>query len=263
MKEKMIFLDIDGTLLDSGEIVYPSTREAIRRAYANGHKLFLCTGRQRCFVDSQILDMGLMEGVFAAGANIICDGKMIFHSSFEERTCKKTVELLLESNSIFALETVEGAFIHGNMTPEYKKLIARLLKTKTAFPEELPDSMKQVDKIVVFQSDYSYEELQKKLRGDFQVVPMSYRFLGYGAEIMQIALNKASGIQKLLAHYSWQQEDTIGVGDGANDIEMLEYCNISVAMGNAEDNVKEKATFVTEHIAKDGIYHAFEKLRII
>ena len=44
---------------------------------------------------------------------------------------------------------------------------------------------------------------------------------------------------------------------------MLEYCNISVAMGNAEDNVKEKATFVTEHIAKDGIYHAFEKLRII
>ncbi len=263
MKEKMIFLDIDGTLLDGGEIVYPSTREAIKRAYANGHKLFLCTGRQQCFVDSQILDMGLLEGVFAAGANVICDGKMIFHSSFEETLCKKTVELLLNSNSIFALETVEGAFIHGNMTPEYKEKVGRLLKTKAAFPDELPASMNQVDKIVVFQSDYSIEELEKKLGGDFQLVPMSYRFLGYGGEIMQTSLNKASGIQKILDHYNLRQEDTIGVGDGANDIEMLEFCNISVAMGNAVEKVKEKATFVTEHIAKDGIYHAFDKLRLI
>lgn len=262
-KEKLVFLDIDGTLLDHGGIVYPSTREAIERARRNGHRLFLCTGRQRCFVDPQILGMGLTEGVFSAGANVICEENMIFHRSFEEEYYKKAVEVLLAGNSIFCLETVEGALVYGEMQTEYSELISMLLKMNFIFLKELPPSMSQVDKIVVFHSEYSPEQLAAKLGEEFQVVSMSYSFLGEGAEIMQASLNKASGIQKVLEYYHRQQSDTIGIGDGANDLEMFDFCGISVAMGNAVSQIKERADFITADIKKDGLYLAFEKLGLI
>ena len=77
MKQKLIFLDIDGTLLPPGEMLIPqSTVEALRKAHANGHKLFLCTGRN-LRMTQPLLDYGFDGAVCSAGGYVFCGDKVL------------------------------------------------------------------------------------------------------------------------------------------------------------------------------------------
>ena len=76
-------------------------------------------------------------------------------------------------------------------------------------------------------------------------------------------ISKATGIQKVLDHYHLDQDDTYAFGDGENDLEMIEFCRVGVAMGNACDELKEIAEYVTDSVNDDGIYHAFKHYHLI
>lgn len=77
MKQKLIFLDIDGTLLPPGEMLIPqSTVEALHKAHANGHKLFLCTGRN-LRMTQPLLDYGFDGAVCSAGGYVFCGDKVL------------------------------------------------------------------------------------------------------------------------------------------------------------------------------------------
>ena len=81
MKQKLIFLDIDGTLLPPGEMLIPqSTVEALHKAHANGHKLFLCTGRN-LRMTQPLLDYGFDGAVCSAGGYVFCGDKVLVHEN--------------------------------------------------------------------------------------------------------------------------------------------------------------------------------------
>lgn len=75
--------------------------------------------------------------------------------------------------------------------------------------------------------------------------------------------SKAAGIGAILCHFGIAAEETIAFGDGGNDIEMLEYCGTGVAMGNASDEVKSHADYVTTSVDEEGIEQALTALGII
>ena len=78
-QKKVVFLDVDGTMVnDRGEIP-ESTKEAVRRAKANGHKMVVCTGRSRFQIYDELLELGFSGIVGAAGVFVIADGKEIYH----------------------------------------------------------------------------------------------------------------------------------------------------------------------------------------
>ena len=80
---------------------------------------------------------------------------------------------------------------------------------------------------------------------------------------MNASNSKASGIECMIRHFGIAREECIGFGDGGNDIEMLDYCGIGVAMGNAADEVKRHADFVTTSVDEEGIEYALKSLQII
>ena len=82
MKQKLIFLDIDGTLLPPGEMLIPqSTVEALHKAHANGHKLFLCTGRN-LRMTQPLLDYGFDGAVCSAGGYVFCGDKVLVRPAY-------------------------------------------------------------------------------------------------------------------------------------------------------------------------------------
>ena len=80
---------------------------------------------------------------------------------------------------------------------------------------------------------------------------------------MQKGITKATGIQKVLDFYGADVKDAIGIGDGANDIEMLKFCGTGIAMGNADERAKAAADIITDDIDKDGLYNAFKRMGLI
>ena len=83
------------------------------------------------------------------------------------------------------------------------------------------------------------------------------------SDLVNAANSKAAGIESILRHFGLKREECIAFGDGGNDIEMLDYCGIGVAMGNASDEVKQHADFVTTPVDDEGIEHALTSLAII
>ena len=75
-------------------------------------------------------------------------------------------------------------------------------------------------------------------------------------------LNKATAVRFMLDHLGKTSDDAISFGDSKYDLPMFECCKVNVAMGNGSDEIKAVATFVTDSIFDDGIYHAFEKLNL-
>ena len=74
---------------------------------------------------------------------------------------------------------------------------------------------------------------------------------------------KTAGIESVLKHYGIKQEEIMAFGDAENDIEMLQYAKIGVAMGNADDEVKEAADYVTDTVDSDGIYKALKYYEVL
>ena len=83
------------------------------------------------------------------------------------------------------------------------------------------------------------------------------------AEVTNASITKATGIQRVLDYYGAAKEDSIGIGDSENDIPMIEYCGLGIAMGNAMEPVKKKADWVTTPILEDGILNAFKYAGVI
>ena len=86
------------------------------------------------------------------------------------------------------------------------------------------------------------------------------RWHPYFTDIVSFDNSKARGMEAICHHYGIRQEETIAVGDGANDIEMLDWANIGIAMGNADEKVKKHADLITTGVDNEGIENAVNKL---
>ena len=116
----------------------------------------------------------------------------------------------------------------------------------------------QITKCLVSGKEQCLEKLERKLQSYFGNQLSIYRSEPFFLEIMPANVNKAQALEKLLKYLKYNRKMLIACGDGLNDISMIEYAGIGVAMGNAQDIVKEKADFITKSNAEDGVANAID-----
>lgn len=269
-------MDIDGTLF-SPEIggTPASSLKAIELSKQAGHQVFLCTGRSLAGA-TKYLHYPVDGFIFGAGACVYAHGKRIYDHPLSKGQLSHLMISLQELSIPFMLEAAAGVygdeqgFVHiVDYYSSYSKdedlrneiTLANNLYTLDQFtPEE------KVYKICTFVDDLAkLEPLKSRLEAPFVLTlsaqePNRNRYI---VEITNGKETKATGIEKVIEYLGLSQEDTVGIGDSANDIPMLDYCGISVAMGNGSKEAKEHADFVTKDILEDGIYHAFEKYQLL
>ena len=121
MNRKLIFLDIDGTLLPPGEMLIPdSTLQALRAARANGHKLFLCTGRN-LRMTAPLLEYGCFDGaICSAGGYVLCDGQVLVDLPMEPEQCSGLSAVLEQHGVDYTLESRDDTFAGPKMTARWK-----------------------------------------------------------------------------------------------------------------------------------------------
>ena len=271
----LVFLDVDGTLYSPTIGDIPSSAlEAIKIARQNGHKVFLCTGRGIASA-SLYINLDIDGFVFMMGSLVYVEKKRIFSYPMQEDDVQKMIAISKELNIGYIAEGSAGAYIDPiayNLNVDYfrgnttdPKAIKILMQNNGFYPTDYRDERDPIYKMVFYgQRPDHLQDLYEHIPHSCRMIEEFYDHFPYGlGEMFPKEVNKATGIQKVIEHYDLTRDDAIAIGDNTNDIDSIEYCGIGVAMGNAVEELKEKADYVTTDILDDGIWNAFKDLGLL
>ena len=273
---KVIFLDIDGTLVDYENRLPSSAARAVRQARANGHRVYVCTGRSKAEVYPWLWDIGLDGMIGGNGSYVEDHGQVIFHQTLTPDQCRRVVDWLhsrglefyLESNSgLFASENFETAALPAAQLYSKRKGGSDEITVRTAFPDMIyggelyRDDLNKVSYILGSYQDFldTRREFPDMQNGTWGGAGETALFGDLGVK----DITKANAIEKLLEHLGAKREDTVAFGDAKIDIPMLEYCAVGVAMGSGGEEIKSMADYITDDVDKDGLFKGFEHLGLI
>ncbi|MGE9213485.1 Cof-type HAD-IIB family hydrolase [Exiguobacterium aurantiacum] len=256
-----------------------SAKEAVRQARQNGHLVFLSTGRSKAELFSDILDVGFDGIIGAAEGYIELEEEVLYHQQVSVDDLSHLISFFTEHGIDFYLESNDGLLAGGNAkarvatmidelmanNPEASATIERGLKPfHDAMMEGVDLVRPDVNKISFLGSSVPLDVIEQEFASRFTVIPSTVAVFGANSGELSIpGVNKATAIATLLEHLGLERAQTFAYGDGLNDIEMLEYVEVGVAMGNAKPEVKRVADDVTDAYDQDGLANSFKKYRLI
>jgi Cof subfamily protein (haloacid dehalogenase superfamily) len=277
---RIAFLDVDGTIIDGGETIAPSTIEAVRTARANGHLVYLSTGRASVEIYSSIRDIGFDGAVSAGGGFAEIGDELVISRTMPEEAVARMVDFYETSGYDFYLQSFDELYpspgVRGRFAAYLEDDQERRGEPRTdltsvtdagehpmlkKFGHVRPLSYTGIAKSVFLASDMSaYDRVSEALRGEFHVITGTIPHMGRGSgEVTLDGVNKGSTILQLLDRLGVDASSSIGIGDSTNDIEMLQVCGVGIAMGNAADAVKAHADETTTSVLDDGVWNAFRR----
>lgn len=272
MDKKVVFLDIDGTLCDRSGKIPDSALEALHRASANGHQMVLCSGRCKVQIFPFLNPADYQGVVSVAGSCVTCGDHVVYQKVMEREPLRKMVRFFQDHDMPYFLQSEEAIYSDPHSASEMHDAFMEIGRSEedvknifsTLTVVDSPEEQKGVEKALYYRCNVTAEELDAALDHQFTIQDSSYKVTRFcDGEITCRGITKAAGMQHYLDYVGVPRQDSIGIGDGPNDFEMLDYAGIGVAMGNGVPALKEKADYVTTDIHHDGIYHAFRHLGLI
>ncbi len=278
--KKIVFLDVDGTLIDYEAKMPESAGKAVDLARANGHLVYICTGCSKAEIEQrQLCDLDGMIG--GNGAYVEDHGEVVMHQGLSKEDVKHIVDWCNERHLGFYLEANSGMYCNDYMLEQGPKVMVKYAMGKGA-PEDAAKASAEgfvggfthlsgedlyredVNKISFILSDYQ-DHLDSKTEFPNLV---ANTWGGKGEEALfgdlgPTGITKKHAIDVLLKHLGRDASDTIAFGDAKIDISMFELCGFSVAMGNAGPECKAAADYITTDVNEDGLWNAFKHLNLI
>ncbi len=274
MNSKVLFIDVDGTLVGKKNAVPESARKAIELARAKGHKVYICTGRSKAEISDDIKACQLNGMIGGNGGYVEDDGEVIFHKVLSAEETKKIVDWLYAKDLGFYLEANSGLYgSHGYL----EKVKARYPKGTDLTGFEVFVSQ-MVDTSSYKKEDYYRDDLAKisyllNTRQDSDECKAAFPELKHNiwavgspmehGDVGVKGIDKKHAVEVLLKHLGVSIEDTIAFGDETVDIPMFEATGYGVAMGGASDDLKKVADYITTDTDDNGLYNAFKHLNLI
>ena len=258
MKPKAIFFDIDGTLVSFKTHSIPaSAKTAINRLREMGIKVFISTGRAFCDINN--LEDIEFDGYISANGAYCVDskGKIIAQHRLSKESLDRLAVYMEEKPFPCEFMTDKGNFI--NCVNDFVLTISQLV--------DLPiPPVKPVLEIIendVFQLG-AFVDVEEETELLTRVLTdcVAGRWHPVFADITVKNCSKATGMEEFMKYFGIEKERTMAFGDGGNDISMLKHAAIGVAMGNANDEVKAAADYVTDSVDDDGIFNALKYFNI-
>lgn len=277
--QKIIFIDIDGTLVNDHGIIPDSAKQAVRQARENGHLVFICTGRSKAELFPEILEVGFDGIIGAAGGYIEIDEEVLLHERVSTEDVEHLVAYFDEHGIDYYLESNGGLFASKNCKAHIRKIIDNFIMENPHAREEVEKGLQpfhdcliegenpirdDINKISFLGSDVPISEISREFEAKFTVISSTVPIFGENSgELSVPGIHKATAIEILINHLKIDKQNTFAYGDGLNDLEMLEYVQYGIAMGNAKEPVKLAADDITDTHDEHGIYNSFKKYGLL
>lgn len=254
---KAAFFDVDGTLYShTKQETCESTMKALQLLKEKGIKIFLATGRHLKQLEKFPVSAVAFDGYVTLNGQICTDSdkNLIFGSPIRGADAQYLLDIF--ENKKRPLMIVEQDRMYINFIDEQVKKVQAVVSTGLPQIDEYRGA--EIYQFIGYVTKAEEEEFAKMIP-NCKIA----RWFEYGIDIISKFGGKVTGIRKMLEAYGLTREEIIAFGDGENDIEMLKFAGIGVAMGNAGDIVKERADYVTAHIDDDGVAKALKHFGLI
>jgi len=236
---------------------------AVRAARAAGHKVFLCTGRPVSALPHSLTGAGFDGYVCAAGAYAEIDGRTIADVNFEPEAAAALFALLDEHEVLYIIENSRELLLRRGAAHLMTRALGAYGGENAELRIEIVDDLQGVPvaKLICFGGDRALVDIIAPLGAAVAVVPNSIPDLGAGAgEVYQSRINKALGIRAVIEELGMTRDDVVAFGDGLNDLEMLEFAGLAVAIEGSDPRVLALADRVIPGPERAGLAGAFAEL---
>lgn len=257
MCKKFIVFDIDGTLLTTEMKFLDSTKQALISLKEKGHEIVIATGRDFTSAKSIVDEIEVDTYVLCNGSAGYVRHELAHEVTLSKKSIMKLINIATENNDQIVFQSSNGLKRHFEVTGE------SLTKAYESLGWSIPDFDEmywEQNSIIQAMLFCKPEDLQKYDINEFRYVSWHNKF---GLDVIPKEGSKANTILKIAEENGFKREDIIFFGDGMNDIELMELSGIGVAMGNAENEVKEKADLITDSCNEHGIYNALKNMSLI
>ncbi|PLT28030.1 Cof-type HAD-IIB family hydrolase [Peribacillus deserti] len=255
--KKIVFFDIDGTILDHDKKIPDSTREAIKSLQENGVYVAIATGRAPFMFDYIREELDIDTYVSFNGQYVVFENEVIVRNPLHTEELGRLHEAAEKSGHslVFMNEkTMKASKNHSRFIKE------SLSSLNFPHPEGDPDFYKVHE---IYQTLLFCEVQDEMFYHQNHSIFKYIRWHELAVDVLPKGASKAEGIKSLMDRIGFKLEDVYAFGDGLNDIEMLGAVGHGVAMGNAIEEVKRHAAHVTSDVAEDGIYKGLKKLKLL
>lgn len=265
MKYKMIVLDLDGTLTNSKKKITPKTKQALMKAQQNGVRIVLASGRPTYGITALADELELEKFggyilAFNGGKITDCATKEIV---YEQMLDERLVPYLYNAaiNSGMAILTYQGEGIAATRSnDEYVQHEAFINKMPVVqYDDFLNQLVYPINKCLIVGNPVPLHQLELKIAKEMEGKMSVYRSADFFLECVPLGIDKAQSLSRLINKLGIAREEIIACGDGYNDLSMIQFAGLGVAMENAAEEVKANADFITLSNEEDGVAHVVEK----
>lgn len=269
MSYKLICIDMDGTLLNSNNEISKRNLEAIKKASEMGVQVAISTGRLFVSANYYADLIGVKTPIIASNGAYIRDkntDKVIYRSLLGYENCKKLMEVIKKYdmyphfntyNSIITEKLVHSSKFYSKMNeslPQDRRINIVITQNWTESLKEYGD---EILKCIIIDKDYEKLKLAKEelSKEELEVVSSFTNNI----EVMSKGVSKGNAVGVLAKQYNISKEEVMCIGDSENDLSMIKFAGMGVAMGNGNELIKENSDYITDTNNEDGVAKAIEK----
>jgi Cof subfamily protein (haloacid dehalogenase superfamily) len=259
MDIRLIALDLDGTLLTEDHRLTPATEAAIAVARGQGYHITLATNRMEASARLFAERLSLTEPIISYGGALMrsLDGAPpLLDLRIGRETARAALQAIEDDDEVFRFVYQDG-HVYTDRETWYSVRYGQILGVQVHLADSLESILEAEPTAVVFRTPPEKaptitERLSRAVDGQARLL----QSLPFYIEVLPTEASKGQALQALLDHYSLGPENCIAIGDGINDLEMINLAGLGVAVANADERLKEAADHVTANPRDRGVFEA-------
>lgn len=259
-KYKLIAIDIDGTLVNEKKIISPITKESILKAHEKGVQIVIATGRSypaaAQFYNQFNFNIPL----------ILYNGSCVRNSKSDDIILNKTFNTTLAKTIFGIINKHKGVCclwknneLYFNFSGEYAQMYEKITSIKPTIIENVDEfDVSDIYKFIWFDMPENFANIKSNILANINGINY-FTSQKYMLEIVPMGVSKGDSLKFLTDSFGIKREEVIAIGDDENDISMIEFAGLGVAMANAKEIVKTYADYITDSNEKNGVAKVINK----
>ncbi len=270
MTIKLIALDLDGTTLNDDRVISKANRQALEEAASKGTNVVIATGRAFSALPEDVFQIKGIQYVLTSNGAVITDlrtDQVIYENCIAPAAVEKAVALLRQHDFMIEAFTGGGAYIEKSVYDHIREMrlsfrhVDYVLTTRQPIEglyDFILEHKEHIENLNVNFEDQGDRAMMREVLGKLENTTLTTSF-DHNLEIGGSTTSKAGALKELGRILSVSTEEMMAIGDSPNDMAMMRLAGMPVAVGNAKEEVKAIAKYVTASNHEDGVAQAVRK----